>query len=374
MFGPLNRHKMNIALVGILTKTWNTRKIMSAAKESLRRVQVTGKSTYIVSLPKKWVGEVGIERGETVTILKQSDKSLLIIPKNIVSPEKPTESTLITSSRENAYSLVRKVISFYLIGCNTIRVITNEERIGLEQREMLKEFVRRKLVGTEIVSDSRGEMTLQVLLSYPQLSVYDALRRMSTIASSMHRNAITALLEKNDSLAREVIQTDDEVDRFNFYIIRQLKAAVGDANTVHAIGLRNPRGCLGYRLITRSIERIADQGENIARNMLQINRPLNERIKKGLEEISTFAISGFDDAVRSLFKRNYSLANKVVEMKRRIEMMEESELAEVLAVNLGPESTASLRIILDSIRRTMEYASDISEVVLNLTVLEEKDA
>jgi phosphate uptake regulator len=347
--------------------------MMPAAKENIRRVQVTGKSTYIVSLPKKWIEEVGIERGETVTILRQSDKSLLIIPKNIIPPEKPTESTLVTSSRENPYSLVRKVISFYLIGYNTIRVITNEERISLDQREMIKEFVRKKLVGTEIVSDSRREMTLQVLLSYPQLSVYDALRRMSIIASSMHRDAITALLEKNDSLAREVIQTDDEVDRFNFYIIRQLKAAVGDVSTVHAIGLRNPRDCLGYRLIARSIERIADHGENIARNVLQIGNPLNERIGRGLEEISAFAISGFDDSVKSLFEKDYSLADNVIERKRKIEAMEEEESAEVLAANLGPESTASLRLILDSIRRTMEYASDISEVVLNLTVLKEKD-
>jgi phosphate uptake regulator len=347
--------------------------MMPAAKENIRRVQVTDKSTYIVSLPKKWIEEVGIERGETVTILRQSDKSLLIIPKNIIPPEKPTESTLVTSSRENPYSLVRKVISFYLIGYNTIRVITNEERISLDQREMLKEFVRNKLVGTEIVSDSRREMTLQVLLSYPQLSVYDALRRMSIIASSMHRDAITSLLEKNDSLAREVIQTDDDVDRFNFYIIRQLKAAVGDVSTVHAIGLKNPRDCLGYRLIARSIERIADHGESIARNVLQIRNPLNERISKGLEKISTFAISGFDDAVKSLFEKDYSLADSVIETKRKIEAMEEEESAEVLAANLGPESTASLRLILDSIRRTMEYASDISEVVLNLTVLEEKD-
>lgn len=60
---------------------------------------MTGKSTYIVSLPKKWVEEVGMERGETVTILQQNDKSLLVVPKNVTHPEKPTEETVITSSQ-----------------------------------------------------------------------------------------------------------------------------------------------------------------------------------------------------------------------------------------------------------------------------------
>jgi phosphate uptake regulator len=333
---------------------------------------VTGKSTYIVSLPKKWVEEVGMERGETVTILQQNDKSLLVVPKNVTHPEKPTEETVITSSRENAHSLVRRIVSLYLIGYNTIKVSTNEERISADQREMVKEFVRKKLVGTEIISDSRKEMTLQVLLSYPQLSVNDALRRMYIIASSMHRDAMTALLEKNDNLAQEVIQTDDEVDRFNFYIIRQLKAAVGDVTTVREIGLTNPRDCLGYRLIAKSIERIADHAVGIARNVLRIKSPLNENMSKGFREISTFAISGFDDAVKSLLTKDYSLADDVIERKRTIEAMERQETSQILSANLDAESVSSLRLIVDSIRRTIEYASDIAEVVLNLTVLEEK--
>ena len=38
-------------------------------REESRKVQVTGKSTYIISLPKKWVDEVKLERGEQVKTL-----------------------------------------------------------------------------------------------------------------------------------------------------------------------------------------------------------------------------------------------------------------------------------------------------------------
>ena len=344
----------------------------TGSREAIRRVQVTGKSTYIVSLPKKWVEDVGIVRGETVTILQQADKSLLVVPKTVRPPERPTEETVVTSSRNNASSLIRHVVSLYLIGYNTIHVSTNEERIAPEQREMVKEFVRKKLVGTEIVADSRREMTLQILLSYPQLSVNDALRRMHVIASSMHRDAITALLEKNDDLALEVSETDDEVDRFNFYIIRQLKAAVQDENTVREIGLTNARDCLGIRLIAKSIERIADHAVSIARNVPRVRNALGESMALSFREFSGFAIAGFDDALKSLFAGDYSLADDVIERKRKIESFERAETAEVLAAQLDVESTSSLRLIVDSLRRTMEYASDIAEVVLNLTVLGEE--
>jgi phosphate uptake regulator len=344
----------------------------TTTRENVRLVQVTGKSTYIVSLPKKWIDQVGLKRGEAVTIVQQNDKSLLVVPKSVKPPEKPVEETIATSSRENPNSLIRRIVSLYLIGYNTIKILTNEERIAPDQREMVKEFVRKKLVGTEIIADSRREMTLQILLSYPQLSVNDALRRMYVIASSMHRDAMTALVEKNDNLAKEVIQTDDEVDRFNFYIIRQLKAAVGDERIVREIGLTNPRDCLGYRLIAKSIERIADHAVSIARNILRINSPLDESMCKGFREFSTFAITGFDDAVKSLFTKDYPLADDVIERKRKIETMEREETAEILAAELDAGSISSLRLIVDSIRRTIEYASDIAEVVLNLTILEER--
>jgi hypothetical protein len=62
----------------------------------------------------------------------------------------------------------------------------------------------------------------------------------------------------------------------------------------------------------------------------------------------------------------------VIERKKKIEPFERAETAEVLAAQLDAESTSSLRLIVDSLRRTMEYASDIAEVVLNLTVLGEE--
>ena len=54
----------------------------------------------------------------------------------------------------------------------------------------------------------------------------ELLRRMIHLAKSMSNDAILAVKENNVDLAEEVINTDDEVDRFGFYIIRQLKIAI----------------------------------------------------------------------------------------------------------------------------------------------------
>ncbi|MCS7095461.1 MAG: phosphate uptake regulator PhoU [Nitrososphaerota archaeon] len=130
--------------------------------------------------------------------------------------------------------IARKIISTYLVGYNIIKLQTKDEHINAIQRNAIKELARKMLVGTEVISESPKEIKLQVLVSYPELSVEDALRRMCLIATSMHEDAIHALKNLNKKLAQEVINLDDEVDRFSLYIIRQLKAAVQNEKSSRA--------------------------------------------------------------------------------------------------------------------------------------------
>ena len=111
------------------------------------------------------------------------------------------------------------------MGFNFIKLKTSKERFGSEQTDKIRDFVRSKLVGTEVVTESPSEIALQVLISYPELTVENALRRMVIITLSMVKDATTALTKMDKELAKEICKMDDEVDRFGFYIVRQLKTA-----------------------------------------------------------------------------------------------------------------------------------------------------
>lgn len=84
------------------------------------------------------------------------------------------------------------------------------------------------------------------------------MRRMCLITASMHKDALQALKESGKTLARDAIALDDEVDRFSLYVIRQLKMAVQNERMLREIGLSNPKDCLGYRIIVKFVERIAE--------------------------------------------------------------------------------------------------------------------
>jgi phosphate uptake regulator len=335
--------------------------------EETRKIQFTGKSTYIVSLPKKWVTSLGLKAGSPITITIQ-DNSLILTPKEMAKPAtQPAEAILTVSSKDDPDTITRAIISLYLVGYNFIIVRTKEERIGTIQRNVIKELTRKKLVGTEIISETSNEIKLQTLASYPELSVENALRRMCIIATSMHSDAIQALKNLDKKLAQEVIQLDDEVDRFSLYIIRQLKVAVQNGKILKDIGLSSPRDCLGYRVIVKFVERIADHVARIAENILALKEKPNEAVFKILNEMSTLAQNVFEDAIKALFKKDYALADQVISKAKTIATIENKAIKEIQSKTKQAD-ISNIRMITESIRRTAEYASDIAEIVLNLNI------
>jgi phosphate uptake regulator len=182
----------------------------------------------------------------------------------------------------------------------------------------------------------------------------------------MHKDAITSLKNIDHQLASDVRATDYEVNRFHLYIIRQLKIAIQNPRIITEIGLKNSKDCLGYRLITKMVERTADHATNIAKNVQQLKRQLDEDFLQTIQEMNQVAISFFETSIESLFRRDYYLAESVIAKANTIVELEKKALLSSKETNI--EEAANIRLIIESVRRIAEYSMDIAEIVLNMTV------
>jgi phosphate uptake regulator len=345
----------------------NVTKEAEKANEEQRKLQVTGGSTFILSLPKDWATRNDLKRGSSMIVRQEDDGSLSIAPSKIAKKEKQDEAFIKASLTDNPDAIMRTAISAYLNGFNILHIRAQAQKVlSSKLRNHLKNFARHYLVGTEIVIDTPTELTLQVLLNYPELTVQNALSRMSIIASSMHKEAISALRKLDYSAAKSVIETDREVNRFGLYIVRLLKLAVSNPRIVKEIGLNNQKDCLGYRLIGKSVERTADHATKIAENTLLLKEQVNEELMQKMEQLSSLANSMFESAMDSLFRNDFNQAESVIEKISQVHKLEKETV--LLLQNAKMEESINLRLVIESIRRTAEYASDISEVVLNLNV------
>jgi phosphate uptake regulator len=329
-------------------------------------VQFTGRSTYVLSLPKKWIEEMRLKAGDQVTLVRELDNSLSVIPIFTGTRESLNEVTTFVSPSESGNTLRRKVVSIYLAGYNIIHLKIKSGRMNPALRDAVRELVRRNLVGTEMIADASDNITLQVLLSLPELSVNTAIRRMYLIASSMHKDAMSALAELNYELANEVIRSDDEVDRFSLYVFRNLVMAMQNGRVLREMGLKKPSDCLSYRVAVKSIERIADHACSIADKAITLKDKIPKDSLQKIDKMSQLALTVLNDSVEALLRRDYQLADKTVDNAKNIRTLEDEVLKAIEKDKV--RDPANIKLALEDIRRTAEYASDIAEAAMNETI------
>ena len=337
----------------------------------VRKIQFTGKSTYVLSLPKKWVSELNLKPGDPVTIIREPDNTLSIISDITRSSiEAVDEATVQVLKEENANSLKRKVVSMYLAGYNIINLKSKLGRINPIQREAAREVVRRNLVGTEIIADSSDLITIQVLITLPELSVNTAVRRMFLLATSMHRDAMTSLIELNSELANAIIKSDDEVDRFSLYILRNLVIATKNERILNDVGLKKTSDCLSYRLAVKSIERIADHASKFAEKSLSIKEKIPPDILENIKKMSDLSLQDLNDSVEAFLRRDYAMADKIVDRKENVQILENNIVSLLDNTDYGTfnQYKIFIKLLLEDLRRTAEHASDIAEEALNQTI------
>jgi phosphate uptake regulator len=193
---------------------------------------------------------------------------------------------------------------------------------------------------------------------------------MLSILTAMQQDAMQAFSRRDKELANQVVKIDDEIDRFSLYIIRQLKWAVKHPTLLSRVGLSSPVECLGYRIITKSVERSADHAARIAVNVLLLQQPPGQALFKEANLMSQQSVKMMETALHALFTNDYKLAESLLLERDKVTELESKLVERLLREKLPAGDLSAMRLISESLRRIGEYATDIAEVVLNGTVQE----
>jgi phosphate uptake regulator len=352
-----------------------------------RRVQCTGRGSYIISLPKEWVEDIGLNRGSEIAFNIQPDSTLTLVPRKIQEKEgrgnsaKPKEYYISIDPKETIQSTLRMIRALYAIGADIIRVHIKTSQDALKYKNEIKNLARDNFLGSEIIDETPDEITLQILIKHSEFPIEKAVRRMAIVALSANRDAIAALKERSTSLFDSVISAHNDVNRLGLYIVRQLKYGI-ERNLYRELGFRTPKEFLLYRIAVNDIESIAQNAMNIINNLgslqkliddetLYIKDPIDEEIYNQLVNFSSQAHQLYDDSTKALFKREYKDAEKLISKRESIAPLENELIMLMSSKKLDPNIASVLRLIFDSSRRIMDYSRNMAELTLNRTVEEQ---
>ncbi|MEZ0345873.1 MAG: PhoU domain-containing protein [Infirmifilum sp.] len=333
-----------------------------SSQKVVRRVQVTGGSTFIVSIPKEWASSMGIKQGSMVSLSLEHDGSIRIVPSGKKSQAANMTEILVKKDSTHG-AVLREVMSKYLVGYKIIHLKFSRDDPLL--RSKLKEIAVRKLIGAEVLHEDSREMTIQVLVNVEDLPISSIILKMKDTNKSMLRDAID-LLRKNEiekMNTEEILARDDIVDKLYLYGLRQLNTALKGYVTLEEIGLSRSEEILSYGMVLKNIERIGDHAASIAINMVEIPKSFS-----GLEDILMYGetITGFfEESVRTFLERDKKQANDLLDIKVEELKEVEKKLSSIYSIN-DAKLLTTLRSIIGSYRRVADYSTDILEATIDL--------
>lgn len=326
-----------------------------------RKVFVSGGSTYVISLPKKWVRKANLKAGDSLIV---SEKSGALLFETKVAEKESRIREIRISQLESSESLARIIIANYLVGYDTLK-IKLDRKDNLPYRETVRKILD-SLIGIEIVEDTDKAIILEIIVDYKRMTTNQILQRMFSINRSMLLDLAKAIGNRDIGLAKDVIVREREIDRLYFLVVRQLKNAVEDQQISEKLGIKNQKDCLGYRVIVKVLERIADHTENITKNYISLNDVQKESQLEDFIKLINRTVMIFEKSIDSLFSRDIYSAEKIfIELKEIVKF--HSEISNKLFQAKDIQSAILLKTMMDSLGRIASYSSDLAEIAINMS-------
>lgn len=320
----------------------------------LRKVQRTGGGTFFVCLPKEWANRMGLRRSSHVALSETPDGRIIVDAK--YSAER---SPLVSVIRPSPL-LDREIMGKYLLGYDIIQVETGD-RMTSEDRELIKKSASR-LVGLEIIEEDYSKIVVQFLMESSAIPPDKILQREYSIAASMHRDAVMALVEGDGHLAKLVSGRDMEVNRLYFLLVRILRTIIQSPGLSEKLGIL-PIDCLDYRLTASLVEAIGDKSAQLAEVAAELSGArLNKDLTQLLMRVHKTAFDTHETAMKAMFSRDIALAEALRNERRGIESLE-NEVKIVMRKqhsDIEPQVLAAVSLM----RQIHGHGIDIADLVM----------
>ncbi|HOO54451.1 MAG TPA: PhoU domain-containing protein [Methanothrix sp.] len=321
-----------------------------------RKVQRTGKSTFIVSLPKVWAVKNDIQPGSLIYIT-QSDNGALVL-----SPDRSERdlATRLEIGEKVGDALVRDIIGCYVSGYRTMEVTSTH--MTADQKRDIHQIVQ-KLIGPEILEETVNKVLIQDLIDPEELQSERALRRIKTVVRSMIQDALSALVTNDRDMAADVIQRDDDVDRLYLLVSRQFTEILR-SGSVKQESL-DPITAFNYTRAATNLERMADHAARVAAMILKCDCTLPTNIAEEMSNVTPQLLDLVEDSISSLLSLNSGKANEAIESSRQLRR----QINQVVTTTSFSDEheDALLRMAVSSIERMLDYIKNIGELAINLS-------
>ena len=318
----------------------------------VRKLQLIGGSSYMISLPKEWVRVHKLSQGDEV-ILHVDDNYIRLFPKKYSETERVAKAIVEGIPRHDEKFITRFVYALYIQGLDEI--VIKDKLLSPKFVSKLSEVVR-SLIGMEVIDVTDNKVVLKCLAT-SDFDISGVLRRMAQIVNGMIESVKDDLRLNSHGEVDEILKLEEDSDRLYLLAVRQEHRLVKELSS--PTKWNELRFILGIRMIAKLLEEIADSLRDLAIYSMKVSeRTLRNELISLISEIGYT----FSDAFKAYSSSDVELSDDVI---KKIENVEQR-----IRGIIGEVNNMYYRLALEAMMNVCKHVKSIGEVAFNRSVRE----
>lgn len=221
-----------------------------------RKLIKFGNSSYVISLPSKWIRKNELKKGDMVYFEENGNNELILNPKEKERKSEDKEMTLDVTGKDRDY-IYRELSTAYMNNFRTINIIGKD----LQEKSQFVKKTLQNLMALEIMEQTSKNITAKDFLDISTISISEMIRKVDIIVRSLISDSMLTMEEDN---FEDVYQRDAEVNKLSLLLFRIIKVAMNNPQSTKQPEL-SPINLLGCWEMTVYLERIADEAKRVSR-------------------------------------------------------------------------------------------------------------
>lgn len=165
----------------------------------VRKIQATAGGTFMVTVPKEWVEQLQLKKGDLVST-ELDEGSLVITP---TTPKHSEHSrTIDIDQLKDQRFLDLGITASYIQGNDVTRIFSSGKKMQPRHKQMIRQTLEG-IMGVEVSEDYSDHVDLINLIEPARFSLLDTIERFSATSSAVLSDAVTALERGDASLAQD---------------------------------------------------------------------------------------------------------------------------------------------------------------------------
>jgi len=278
-----------------------------------RKLISFGKNSFVISLPKPWVIQNKLVKGDLIYV-EEGQGNLVLHPRQAERSEEDKE-IVINIDGKDISRIQREIIPAY---------INNNKTITLKGKDIKKNAAEiqnliQNLIALEVMEQTSEKIVARDFLDMKDISITNLIRKMDTITRAMIEDGVKSFSDDN---YENILHRDKDVNRLSYLLFRAIRYGFQNQTFIKKKYDLNPMQLMNHYFVTFNIEAVADEAKRITRYMKSI-KGLNQKEQKEFERIYTEVRKSYLDTMKAYYTDDSELCYQVASRKQKL--IEDSE-------------------------------------------------